>query len=178
MNNTHISTFVILKTSNVKHFLIVVCIAFLIVGCKNNKEETEVKKTSYKSFGNKINNDKALTKEEMAEKFYTLTEGDTLNVKFASTVNKVCVKKGCWMKLDLGNENESMVRFKDYGFFVPKNIDNKKVIVEGKAYITKISVDKLRHYAKDGGKSKEEIAAITEPELTYAFEANGVLLKD
>ena len=27
------------------------------------------------------------------------------------------------------------------------------------------------------GKSEEEIAAITEPEFTYAFEADGVLMK-
>ena len=99
-------------------------------------------------------------------------------LKFASTINEVCKKKGCWMKLDLGEEHESMVRFKDYGFFVPKDADNKEVIVEGKAYITKISVDQLKHYAKDGGKSQEEIDQITEPELTYAFEAHGVLLKE
>ena len=81
------------------------------------------------------------------------------------------------MKLDLGNSKESMVRFKDYGFFVPLDADNKEVIVNGKAYVTKISVDELKHYAKDGGKSEEEIAAIIEPEFTYAFEADGVLMK-
>jgi len=81
------------------------------------------------------------------------------------------------MKLDLGNNKESMVRFKDYGFFVPLNADHKEVIVNGKAFVTEISIDELRHYAKDAGNSEEEIAAITEPEFTYAIEADGVLMK-
>ncbi len=92
-------------------------------------------------------------------------------------VMSVCQNKGCWMKLDLGNNKESMVRFKDYGFFVPLNADHKEVIVNGKAFVTEISIDELRHYAKDAGNSEEEIAAITEPEFTYAFEADGVLMK-
>ncbi len=161
-----------------RHLLLVVCFTLLVVACKENKEKAKIEEASYVSFGDKINNDDMFSKQEMAEKFYALTEGDTLNVKFGSTVNEVCVKKGCWMKLDLGNQKESMVRFKDYGFFVPKDINGKDVIVEGKAYVTKISVDQLKHYAKDGGKSDEEIAAITEPEFTYAFEAHGVLIKE
>ena len=161
-----------------KNFLLIICFAFLALGCKGNQEDTNKEKASYLSFGEQISENKALSKEEMASKFYELKEGDTLSVKFSSTINEVCKKKGCWMKLDLGDENESMVRFKDYGFFVPKNADSKEVIVEGKAYITEISVDQLKHYAQDGGESEEEIAKITAPKVTYAFEANGVLLKE
>ena len=52
------------------------------------------------------------------------------------------------------------------------------MIVNGRAFVTKVPVEELKHYAKDSGKSEEEIAAITEPEFTYAFEADGVLLKE
>ena len=113
----------------------------------------------------------------MATKYANLKEGDTIQVKFASTVNEVCKSKGCWMKLDLGENNESMVRFTDYGFFVPMDSDHKDVIVDGRAFITKISVEEQQHYAKDAGKSEEEIAMITEPKVTLAFEADGVLMK-
>lgn len=157
--------------------LIIFLIPLLLIGCKE-KAEPEKQIIAYASFGEKISDKGVLSKEEMMRKFSTLQEGDTVHLKFASTINEVCKEKGCWMKLDLDNEQESMVRFKDYGFFVPKDADTKEVIVEGKAYITKISVDQLRHYAKDGGKSEEEIVKITEPELTYAFEAHGVLLKE
>ena len=80
------------------------------------------------------------------------------------------------MKLDLGNDQEIRVTFKDYGFFMPLNAEGD-VIINGKAFITETSVEDLRHYAEDAGKSKEEIDAITETERTFAFEADGVLLK-
>ena len=71
-----------------------------------------------------------------------------------------------------------MVRFTDYGFFMPLNSDNKDVIVEGRAFVSEISAEELQHYAKDAGKSEEEIAKITEAEFTYAFEADGVLMSE
>lgn len=158
-------------------FILLVSIV-LLVGCKEVKKTEKTQETPYLSFGEKITEDNSISKEEMAKKFNNLKEGDTIAVKFASNVNSVCKKKGCWMKLDLGNEKESMVRFKDYGFFVPLDADKKDVIVEGRAFVTKISVDQLQHYAKDAGKTEEEIAKITEPEFTYAFEADGVLLRN
>ena len=157
--------------------IILLFVPLVFMGCKKNEKATP-ETSLYASYGEKISSEAPLTKTEMMDRFSTMKEGDTLNLKFASSINEVCKKKGCWMKLDLGGEQESMVRFKDYGFFVPKDADSKEVIVEGKAYVTKISVDQLRHYAKDGGKSQEEIDQITEPELTYAFEAHGVLLKE
>jgi hypothetical protein len=71
-----------------------------------------------------------------------------------------------------------MVKFKDYGFFMPKDIAGKEVIVNGKAFIEAMSVDEQRHYAEDGGESAEAIAAITEQKKTLRFEADGVLLKE
>ena len=158
---------------------------FLLVftACNNGKEEktTEVKEEieaiSFESFGDKISADKAMSSDEMLAKFNTLKAGDTVNVKFASKINEVCSKKGCWMKLDLTNNEETMVRFKDYGFFMPLDANGKEVVVNGKAYVKETSVKELRHYAEDAGKSKEEIAKITQPKRTLAFEADGVLLK-
>ena len=162
-----------------KQFLTVLICAVVLFSCKNNvkNEQQQPGDTAYLSFGEKITDDAVLSKETMAEKYAGLKEGDTLAIKFASNINDVCKSKGCWMKLDLGNNKESMVRFTDYGFFVPMDADNKEVIVEGRAFVTKTSVEELQHYAKDAGKSEEEIATITEPEFTYAFEADGVLIK-
>ena len=75
-------------------------------------------------------------------------------------------------------EQEAMVKFKDYGFFMPKDIDGETVIVEGKAFVEEMSVDDQRHYAEDAGKSKEEVAAISEPKRTLSFISNGVLLEE
>ena len=79
------------------------------------------------------------------------------------------------MRLDIGDE-EAMVKFKDYGFFMPKNIANKEVIVHGKAFVAEVSIEDQRHYAEDAGKSKEALIAIIEVEKTLSFEADGVLL--
>ena len=71
------------------------------------------------------------------------------------------------------------VRFRDYGFFVPKHgLEGKEVVMQGRAKKEVTDVDMLRHYAEDAGKSKEEIAEITEPEMSWTFEADGVLIKE
>ena len=100
------------------------------------------------------------------------------NVKIQANINSCCQKKGCWMMVDLGNGEEMRVTFKDYGFFVPLNSEGSEVIMRGKAFMQETSVDDLKHYAEDAGKSEEEIAAITEPEFSLAFEADGVLIKE
>ena len=109
---------------------ILIAIAFLfLIGCKESTTKNDTpkdEKVAFNSFGEKISEDNTISKEEMHAKFKNLNEGDTLSVKFASRVNEVCKAKGCWMKLDLGNDAESMVRFKDYGFFVPLNSDTKE----------------------------------------------------
>jgi hypothetical protein len=84
--------------------------------------------------------------------------------------------KGCWMRLDLGNNKKVMVNFKDYGFFVPKDITGKNVVVSGEALKKTISVDELKHYASDRGESQEKIASIENPEIIYSLIAKGVKL--
>ena len=37
------------------------------------------------------------------------------------------------MKMDMGNGEELRVRFKDYGFFVPTNLNGEQAIVDGVA---------------------------------------------
>ncbi|MDN3724650.1 DUF4920 domain-containing protein [Aequorivita sp. SDUM287046] len=165
-----------------KKIIFLFAISFAIIGCKNEKTEElpmEAEETAinYQSFGNEITDENVLTTTEMMEKSQNLKPGDTIDVKFAATVKDVCQKKGCWMNIETGAE-PVMVRFKDYAFFMPKDIAGQEIIVNGKAYVEEMSVDDQRHYAEDGGKTPEEIAAITEPKLSLAFEADGVLIPE
>ncbi len=148
-----------------------------IFSCSEQKNEDVKMIDEYASFGKEITADGAISQEEMLAKFNELQVGDTATIKFASKVNSVCQAKGCWMKLALDPETETMVKFKDYDFFVPKDIAESDAIVEGKAYKEEMTVEDQQHYAKDAGKSEEEIAAITEPKMVYNFEAEGVLIK-
>lgn len=132
---------------------------------------------NYASFGEKFKVNRVYNKAEMMKKYKKLKKGDTLVVQFESTIKSVCKKKGCWMKMELAGDDKSFVKFKDYAFFVPLNADNSEAIVYGKAFVDVESVEELRHYAKDAGKSKEEIEKITKPETTYAFMADGVYIR-
>ncbi len=102
---------------------------------------------------------------------------DSMQVKVKGTINASCKVKGCWMKMDLGNGEEMRVSFKDYGFFVPTNLDGEVAVIDGYATVDTTSVEDLKHYAMDAGKSKEEIAAITKPEVGINYVATGVIIE-
>ena len=61
---------------------------------------------------------------------------------------------------------------------MPKDISGRKVVMQGIAYREVTSVDELRHYAEDAGKSAAEIALITKPKEELKFMASGVVLLD
>lgn len=105
-----------------------------------------------------------------------VTDTDSLAVTVQGTVAEVCQSKGCWMSITNGEGDDMMVRFKDYGFFMPKDISGREVIMNGKAFYQVTPVDELRHYAEDAGKSQAEIEAITEPKRELSFLADGVIL--
>lgn len=137
-------------------------------------ETAELIAMSY--YGDTITTDGAVAPAE----FLAQVAGkDSVAMKLETKINETCKMKGCWMTVDLGNGEEMRVKFKDYGFFVPKEGANGKVaVMEGFAFTDTISVDHLRHLAEDAGKTPEEIAAISEPEIGLNFEATGVIIKD
>ncbi|MBC7829030.1 MAG: DUF4920 domain-containing protein [Chitinophagaceae bacterium] len=96
--------------------------------------------------------------------------------RITGKVVEVCQEKGCWMKIERSNGEKLMVKFKDYGFFMPKNIVGKEVVLDGEATVKEVSVKQQKHYAEDAGKSKEEIEKIKEPKKELQFVAKGVLV--
>jgi hypothetical protein len=124
------------------------------------------------TYGSKIKTKDAVAVNDVAVKM-----GDAKEWKGIITgeVTQVCEKKGCWMKLKT-THGDMMVRFKNYGFFMPLDIVGKTIVAEGKATLSETSVDELKHYAEDAKKSKEEIDAITSPKKEITFEAKGVVV--
>ena len=99
-------------------------------------------------------------------------------VKIEGEILSSCPMKGCWMRISV-EKDTVLVRFKDYGFFVPKSgIEGKSTIINGSLSVDTLSIAQLQHYAEDAGKSKKEIALITKPEITISFLADGVLIKE
>ncbi len=154
--------------------------ALLISSCGNsdNKDSNDSLKNDSANvayYGDKISPEGAIKAEKIKE---TLGSNDSLSMKVEGKIVDVCQKKGCWMELALNDGENIRVTFKDYGFFVPKDAGGKTVIIDGYAYNDTTTVAELRHYAEDGGKSKEEIEKINEPEMSVSFEAHGVIIKD
>jgi len=158
-----------------KFFYLSICF-FALTSCKKETIST-ISSSDYLIFGDSISTDKAISYEDMMAQYDQLKPGDTLNIKFKSKIKKVCQKKGCWMTIELPSGKEAFVKFKDYAFFVPKNAQNEEVVVNGKAFVSIESVEELKHYAKDEGKSQAAIDSIVAPKTNYSFMADGVLIK-
>lgn len=126
------------------------------------------------SYGAKITADGAMSTANFAK---AMSQTDSMAVKLECEIITSCTKKGCWMTVQLPEGKQMMVRFKDYGFFVPtKGLEGKRAVLQGYATKEVVDVATLRHYAEDAGKSKEEIEKITQPEHNLMFLADGVLI--
>jgi hypothetical protein len=100
----------------------------------------------------------------------------SLKLKVRGIVEDVCKKKGCWVTVKLPNGENMRVTFKDYAFFVPKDIKGKEIVVDGFAKTDSISVQDQIQYAEESGLSKAEIKKITMPKVGLTFEAKGLVI--
>jgi len=154
------------------------CAVVLLSACaqKSSPANANVPKDG-KHFGTLVTADKAVSYDRMLDK---MGNKDSMSMKVVGKVKEVCQKKGCWMTLvsDKPGYPETRVTFKDYAFFMPKDLSGKRVVVDGFARVETTSVEMLRHFAEDAKKSPAEIAAITQPKREVSFEAAGVLILD
>ena len=154
----------------------------MLIACnetpKENETKSEIKtETIAKApqfFGEKITEDGAVPTDSVKSMM-----GDQMELpcKLSGKIDAVCQKKGCWMELKNADGTTMRVTFKDYGFFMPKDASGLTAIVDGIAKIEETSIADLKEYAKDDGKSADDIAKITEPQRELVFEAKGVILK-
>ena len=146
----------------------------LAIACTNNQKNEGT--VMIQKFGDEnITEEGAITGNELMA---ILETEDSAQVKVIATISDVCQKKGCWMEVDLDEKNQMLVRFLDYGFFMPLDAAGTTAIIEGIAKVDTLSVAWLKHQLEDAEASQEEIDAITEPEISYSIEeATGVILK-
>jgi hypothetical protein len=72
------------------------------------------------------------------------------------------------------DQDTILVRFKDYGFFVPVGIQDKLVMVEGLLNVKRETVSQIKHFLEDEGASRKKINAVKGPKSIYHFLATGV----
>jgi len=160
--------------------ILAIIIAGLLFACnsgtvKEQQTAEVVEENDNGYFGEKISVDNLVSGEKLIT---MLGEQDSVWASIQSKIVSNCQTSGCWMDLDVGNDEIIKVTFKDYAFFVPLDSKGKTATVEGFAKKELIPVDILKHYAEDEGKSQEEIDAITEAEFAFTFEAIGVIIEE
>lgn len=110
----------------------------------------------------------------------SLKQNDSVFATVSGKISEACQAKGCWMSMDAAGQ-EIFVKFKDYGFFVPKNSAGYSATMRGWAYADTVSVADQIEKVKDSDKSDKEkdeaIAAITEPKVSLTFMADGVIIE-
>lgn len=126
------------------------------------------------NFGEVITKKGAISAKKLPQK---MEEEESIDIKVKGVITEVCQAKGCWMTMDVGDDELMRVKFKDYGFFVPKDAAGKTVIIQGVAKKEMVGVDELKHLAEDAGKSEKEINSIKEPKEELTFLAEGVIIK-
>jgi hypothetical protein len=149
-----------------------------IYSCNSNPVDPTEKVISNNNvtfYGKEISNDSILDFNK--EKKMVMTKGQK-SCKLSGKIVETCSKKGCWMTLDTG-EDTLFIKFRDYGFFVPvDSVESKTAVIQGDLFLDTTSVEMLKHYAEDAGKSEEEIALITEPSYELGFIADGVIINE
>lgn len=141
-----------------------ICLAFMLIACSNSSN----------IYGEDFESGTPISTAELVKTISTNNSVEGVVVE--GTVVDACKVKGCWLTLNSG-EDQIRVSFRDYGFFVPKNIAGKTVVMKGDGKKEITSVADLQHYAEDEGQSAEEIAKITEPLEEFVFVADGVKIK-
>ena len=152
--------------------------AILLFGLFSCSPDNEPSQETGELFGAAFTTDEVQSAESLRASHLLDDPGDSLRLTVRGTVDEVCQAKGCWMTLAGEQGEEIKVTFKDYGFFVPKDISGQDVIMHGLLYVQETPVSELRHFAQDAGASPEEVAAIAAPRREVRFLAEGVRLLD
>ncbi len=159
-----------MKNFGIALFLLVLLGSNVSCAQQGNKEKLG------KSYGPvKVDVSKALSVQEMLDAYHG--QSGEMEFTFEGKLTEVCSKAGCWINVDKGNGETFMVRFKDH-FTIPTDTKvGTEAYLHGVLFQDTISVDMLRHFAEDAGKSKEEIEKINEPKYELGFTCDGITLK-
>jgi hypothetical protein len=141
-----------------------------LISCSNKAVPSD----EWVTFGEEITPAGSVSLSDVIDEFELDVEKE---FKISGRLVSVCQEKGCWTTLETDDGRDVRMTFRDYSFFLPVDYAGKTVVAEGVGFKKVTGVDELRHYAEDGGKSAEEIAAITEPKTEYLFNARGVLAR-
>lgn len=97
-----------------------------------------------------------------------------VDIKVEGEIDAVCQMAGCWMNLKTAKAPIRVRNGEKFEF--PKDGKGKRAIVVGKLKWITTTVDELKEYAKDDGKSKAEIDAIKDPITEPEIQVTGAAI--
>lgn len=154
---------------------VILFFTLIVAGMAVNAQPPTVPADAGATFGQKTTADNAITVAEL----FTLMKAKDANketaIKLKGVVTEVCKMEGCWIKIQ-SPDGSMMVKMKDHAFLVPVILNGKTIVIDGVADEKLTTVAQLRHFAEDAGKSKAEIAKITEPKREILVQAKGILV--
>jgi hypothetical protein len=161
-----------MRKTFIPSFIAITAIAItgFFMGSCNNSQKTAADSTQKDStvYGEKFDKNTAIDIDSALAHW----QDHTKSVVVKGTSSAVCQTEGCWFKYKTSSE-ELFVDF-DHQFKIAKNSVGKTLFATGYFYQDTVSVEMLQEYAKDDGKTSEEIASIKEPQVELHFRATGV----
>jgi hypothetical protein len=79
-------------------------------------------------------------------------------ITVSGSVQRVCQRKGCWMELTTTPKAPAAlpagpacrVKFKDYGFFVPKDAAGARATLQGELVVQRVTASRVKHLEQEG----------------------------
>ena len=157
----------------VRNYILPIFILSGVYGCSNQPaSEMTFGKPIY--IGEKINEDGAIDCSELKDKLGDATE---MEAKVKGEVIGICPDKSCELKMDMEDGTCMIVKMNNMTVSIPKDATGKTAIVEGRAYVDTTSSKLLPGYKIDSGISASESEVISNPEVSLAFNARGVIIR-
>ncbi len=154
---------------------ILLALSFVCIGFALNAQPPKVPADAGSVFGQKTTAENAISVDQLFSMMQSKKENKEMNVKLKGVVTQVCEKEGCWIKVQ-SPDGSMMVKMKDHKFVVPMVLNGKTIVIDGIADEKLTTVEQLRHFAEDAGKSKEEIAKIKNAKREITVQAKGILV--
>jgi hypothetical protein len=151
--------------------LIAIAVFTVGSGCSGGHATHQALKEGWHAYGD------ARTVDPVSVPVTELAAWSNDEVVLEGWVGEVCAKKGCWMRIqdDLGDS--VLVRFKDYGFFVPRNARGRRSVVHGTPVLKTLTIEQRRHLLEDAGADAVAIASINSPSTEVVIYADGVWIQ-
>ena len=159
-----------IKTKHMKKIMLLTGVLFTVATIMAQPPKGAAKKGM--TFGAKITAAGAVTANELPT---VLAGKESADIKVKGKVVEVCKSEGCWIRMETAS-GPMLIKMKDHAFMVPLSMNGKTIVADGTATFKETSVETLKHYAEDAGKSKEEIDAIKEPKKEIVLQAKGILV--